>query len=58
LDSISIADKRGIVFISVLMQRNSPHTHVIVKQIPFIIHQESDQGNLPITIQEKSRWRQ
>lgn len=35
---------RGIAFISVLMQRNSPQTQVIVTQMTLNIHQENVVG--------------
>ena len=47
----------GIVLSSVLMQRNSPETHIVVRQSRLISHQVAEMGGEELYQVQRRRWR-
>lgn len=47
----------GIVLSSVLMHRNSPETHMVVRQSRLMTHQVAERGGLPLYQLQHNKWR-
>ena len=47
----------GIVLSSVLMQRNSPDTHIVVRQSRLITHQVAEMGREELYQVQRRRWK-
>ena len=47
----------GIVLSSVLIQRNSPDTHMVVRQRRLITHQVAEMGGEELYQVQRRRWR-
>ena len=47
----------GIVRSSVLIQRNSPETHIVVRQSRLITHQVAEMGGEELYQVHRRRWR-
>ena len=47
----------GIVRSSVLIQRNSPETHIVVRQSRLITHQVAEMGGAELYQVHRRRWR-
>ena len=47
----------GIVLSSVLIQRNSPETHIVVRQSRLITHQVAEMGGEELYQVQRRRWR-
>ena len=47
----------GIVLSSVLIQRNSPETHIVVRQSRLMTHQVAEMGGEELYQVQRRRWR-